>query len=62
MHREVGVGIVVTSGSLCDLMVSTLAGNVIDVGSIPALGTIFLIFITHNTGALTRILYKLGIV
>ena len=39
----------VTAGSLDGLMVSTLARNARDVGSIPALGTIFPIFITPMT-------------
>ena len=40
---------VLTLGNLGDLMLSTLAQNAINVGSIPALGTIFLIFITSMT-------------
>ena len=44
-YRKVGVGSMVTSGTLCGVMVSTLAQNAKDVGLIPALGTIFLIFI-----------------
>ena len=43
-HRQVGVGTVVTSASLCGVMVSTLSSNVIDLGSIPALGTIYFPF------------------
>ena len=41
---------------------STLICNARDVGSIPALGTVFSIFhfhLTHDTGAMNRILYKL---
>ena len=49
MHKQVGMGIVVKSGSLCGVMVSTLARNASDVGSIPALSTIFPIFITTTT-------------
>ena len=41
LHIQVGVDIVVTSGNG-----STLARNARDVGSIPILGTIFLIFVT----------------
>ena len=58
--RKVAVGRVVTSGSLGGVMVRTLAWNARDVGSIPALGTIFRIFITFTTlVALTMILNKL---
>ena len=50
----------VTSGSLGDVMVSTLALNARDVCSIPTLGTIFPIFVTPTTlVAVTRVLYKL---
>ena len=45
-HRQVGVSMVVTSGSLGGVMVSTLDQNAKDVCSIPALGAIFLIFFT----------------
>ena len=45
-HREVGVGRMVTSGSLCGVMVSTLARNARDVDLISALGTIFTLLIT----------------
>ena len=48
-HIQVGMGRVVTSGSLGSVMVSTLAQNVRDVDSIPTLGTLFLLFITHMT-------------
>ena len=49
-HRLVGVGTVVTSGSLCGVMVSTLGWNARDVGSIPTLVTIFpIIFSTPMT-------------
>ena len=57
------VGRVVTSESLGGVMVSTLTRNARDVGSIPTLGTIFLIFITPTTPVdWTMILYKLGVV
>ena len=47
LHRQVGVGRMVTSGSLGCIMVSTLPQECRrDVGSIPALGTVFPIFIT----------------
>ena len=46
LHRQIGVGIVVTSGSLHGVMVSTLAQNAKDVGSILALGTIIPIFVS----------------
>ena len=50
LHRQVGYhGILLTSGSLGVVMVSTLARNARDVGSIPALGTIFTIFITPES-------------
>ena len=45
-YRQIGVGRMVTSGGLHGVMVSTLARNTRDVGSIPALGTTFPIFIT----------------
>ena len=48
-HGQAGVGMVLTSGSLGGVIVSTLARNARDVGSIPALGTIFPIFITPMT-------------
>ena len=48
-HRKGSMGRVVTSGSLGGLMVSTLALNARDVGSIPARGALFLIFITPTT-------------
>ena len=44
-----GVDRVMTQGSLCDVIVSTLAWNGRDVGSIPTLGAIFSIFITPTT-------------
>ena len=49
LHRQVAVGKVVTSGSLCGVMVSILAQNVRDMGSIPTLGTIFPISTTPAT-------------
>ena len=48
-HRQVGVGTVVTSGSLGDEMVSTPSLNVRPAGSIPALDTIFSNFPTPTT-------------
>ena len=59
-HSQVGMGRVGTSGSLGDVMVSTLDENARDVGSIPALGTtksqvldvlIYLYFTQHCIGA-----------
>ena len=44
-HRQVGVGRMVTSGSLGGIMVSTLARNARDVRSIPTVGAIFPIFL-----------------
>ena len=44
-HRQVGVGVVVTSGNLGHVMVSALAWKARDAGSIPSLGTIFSTFI-----------------
>ena len=41
LHKQVGAGIVMTSRSLCGVIVSPLVLNARDVGSIPALGTIF---------------------
>ena len=49
LHRQVGVDIEVTSGSLSHVMVSRLAQNARDVGLISALGIIFPIFITPTT-------------
>ena len=48
-HRQVGVGRVMTSGSLGGVMVSTLAQNSKDARSVSALGTVFPIFITPMT-------------
>ena len=53
-HRQAGVSSMVTSGSLGGVMVNTLAHNVRDVGTIPALGIIFPIFITPNTIAINK--------
>ena len=62
-HRQVGVGSTVTSRSLGGKLVSTLARNVRDVGSIPVLSAIFSIFVTPTTlVAVTRILYMLCVV
>ena len=47
LHRHLGVGRIVTSGNQGGVMVSTLARNARDVGSIPALGTIISHF--HHT-------------
>ena len=59
-HKQVGMGRVVTSGSLGGVMFRTLAQNARDVGLIPTLGAIFPIFITPTTlVSVTRILYKL---
>ena len=54
------MGIVVTSGSLHGVMVSTLAQNARDVGSVPALGTIFPIFIKPMTHTLKSIELKVA--
>ena len=48
-HRQVGVGRVVTPGSLGSIIVCTLAKDAGNVGLIPALGAIFPIFITPTT-------------
>ena len=49
LHIQVDIGMAVTSGSLGDVMVSALVQSARDVGSIPAIGEIFPIFITpHN--------------
>ena len=48
-HIQVGMGSMVTAGSLDGGMVSTLARNARDVGSTPALGTLFLIVVTATT-------------
>ena len=45
-HRQVGKGRMVTLANLGGLMVSTMAGNARDMGSIPALCARFPIFIT----------------
>ena len=47
-HGQVGVSKVVTLGTLDSIMSSTLTWNARDLGSIPALGAIFPIFITHT--------------
>ena len=58
VHSNVIMGMVVISGCLGDPLVSTLAWNVRDVGLIPALGTIFPIFVTPTTlGAMTMTQY-----
>ena len=49
LSGKVGMSKVMTSGSLCGGMVSTPTWNARDVGLIPALGTIFTIFITPMT-------------
>ena len=48
-HKQVSVGMVMKSESLCGVMVCTLARNVRNVDSVPALGAIFPIFITPMT-------------
>ena len=48
-HRQVGMGRVMTSGSLGGVMLSTLAQNARDIGSMSTLGTIFPIFIIIST-------------
>ena len=45
LYKQVGVGIVVTSRNPHGVMVSPLAWNARDVGSIPVVGTIFPIFL-----------------
>ena len=55
LHRQVGVGIVVTSGSFLCVMV-----NAKDVGSIPTQGAMFRIFITPTSlVAMPTIMYKI---
>ena len=49
LHIMIGVGTMVTLGSIDGVMVSTLAWNARDAGSIPALGTIYPVFITPTT-------------
>ena len=49
LHRQIGVGMVVISGILCGVMVSTLTRNAQHVRLNPTLGTIFPIFITRAT-------------
>ena len=48
-YKQVDMGMVMTSGWLGGKMVSTLAQNARDVGSILALGTLFPIIITPMT-------------
>ena len=48
-HRQASVNRARTSGSICGIMISTLARNPIYVGSIPDLGTISSIFIIAPT-------------
>ena len=51
-HTQLGVGRVVTSGTQCGEMIRTLAQKVRDLGTIPALGATFRIYITaHYTGS-----------
>ena len=47
--RQVGMGSVLTQGWLGSVIVSTLIQNAREVGTIPALGTVFPIFITPMT-------------
>ena len=54
-HRQVGVGRVVASGNLGGVMVRSLARNARDVGSIPTVGTIILIFITPMTLGMSEV-------
>ena len=59
---RLGMGMLVILGTPGGVMVSILAKNVGDVGSIPVLGAKSRIFITpnpHDTGFMTRILYNL---
>ena len=46
-HRQVGVGKMVTSGSLGGVMVGILARNASDVSLIAALGAMFTIFVAR---------------
>ena len=48
-HIQVGVGRIVTCGSLGAVVVNTLTWNAPGVGSIPALSTFFPVFITQTT-------------
>ena len=62
-HRQVGMDSMVTWEGLGGEIISTLAQNARDVGSIPTLGIIFPIFITPMTlVAVTMILYKVSVV
>ena len=54
-HRQVAVGKVVRSGSLGGVMISALAWNAREVGSIPALSTIFPIFIIPHDNILVLV-------
>ena len=59
-HTQVDVDRVVTLWSLGGILVSILAHNARDMGSIPVLDTIFYIFITSITlVAETMIMFKL---
>ena len=59
LHRKVGLDSVTTSGSIGDVMLSTLVSDERDVVSIPALGAMFPIFITPTTlVAITWIMYN----
>ena len=49
LHRQVGVGTVMTLGILGSVMVSTLPQNPRRIGSIPALGAVFSHSITPTT-------------
>ena len=59
-HRQVGISMVQSSGTLYGVIVNILSWNARNVGSIPALGTIFPISMTPTTlVAAIMILYKL---
>ena len=59
-RRQAVVGRVVATGNLDGVMVSTLAQNARNMGSIPVLDAIFPIFIIHKTViAMTMILYRI---
>ena len=59
LHRQVGIGRVVTSGNLGGVMVITLTRNARDMGSIPTLSVLFRILTNlMMLVAMTKIMYK----
>ena len=53
-HKQEDMGTLVTLGSQSDVMAITLAANVRYVGSIPTVGAIFPLFVTHTLKKTSR--------